>query len=341
MYPWSFSSSSSRAASAAAAETAVNVAEGGSQEEAGARMTFAAAGQGPSSLSHRHPQQQQSPPSSAWQLVEQRQQRSTWGRPIQPLGPGGGGEEPSRMHQLISKIGNGASAGIVRPLPCMAPSSATSLTETPAAAAAVVVDATTSTFMAEDRAGITADSASSLASSLSPEWRVVELRCKSHAHEVALLDRRGRSCLHAACAKKPPVSTVEAILKANTTGTSKSSAASSAILLQRDKHGRTPLLIAIASHADLPVIAFLLQKSHEAGAVSDHLGNSPLMLACEACNNKNPVDDHQVELVRLLLQAFPEAAQRESLNGRMALHVAVECNAPTAVVAQLVQGMYM
>ena len=155
-------------------------------------------------------------------------------------------------------------------------------------------------------------------------WNQIEERCRTHPHEAAHLDRRGRTCLHAACAKKPPVSTIQAILQA--------CGRHGETILERDKHGRTPLTIAISSNADLEVIAKLLEKCPKAASVNDHLGHLPLHLACEG------YDAGQVELVRDLLHAFPGAASRESFNGRTPLHSAMEGRAPVQVVKQLVKG---
>ena len=157
-------------------------------------------------------------------------------------------------------------------------------------------------------------------------WHNIEDRCRTHPHEADHLDRRGRTCLHAACAKKPPVTAVECLLRA--------CGKRGETILERDKHGRTPLLIGIASNACLPVISLLLQSAPKAAAVHDHLGQLPLHLACAF------YDPGQIELVRLLLVAFPDAARRESFDGRLPLHAAVESNAPQQVVEQLVQGKY-
>jgi hypothetical protein len=159
-----------------------------------------------------------------------------------------------------------------------------------------------------------------------PNWESIEGRCRTHPHEAAHLDRRGRTCLHAACAKKPPVSTVLAILEA--------CGRHGDTILERDKHGRTPLTIAISSNADLEVIAKLLEKSPKAATAPDHLGHLPLHLACAG------YDAGQVELVIELLEVFPGAASQESFNGRTPLHSAMEGNAPVQVVEQLVRGAF-
>ena len=101
--------------------------------------------------------------------------------------------------------------------------------------------------------------------------------------------------------------------------------------MERDKHGRTPLVLAISSNADYPVIEYLVSVRPQAATVSDHLGQLPLHIACG-------VFEQQCEkLVELLIQAFPEAASRETFNGRTPLHAAMEARAPLTIVKQLVK----
>jgi hypothetical protein len=156
------------------------------------------------------------------------------------------------------------------------------------------------------------------------DWTTVLERCASHPHEAAHLDRRGGSCLHAACAKDPPILVVKSILQA--------CRRNGEVVLERDKSGRTPLLIAISCSARLPVIETLLQSSQRSATVHDHLGHLPLHLASSGYPN------HQTELIRLLLECYPEAAARETNDGRMPLHCAIEAMAPVCVVEQLVRG---
>lgn len=161
------------------------------------------------------------------------------------------------------------------------------------------------------------------------QWNDVEERCATHPHEASHLDRRGRTCLHSACAKKPPMSTVRAILEAcGATGRH------GECILERDKHGRTPLALAISSNANLQVIEALLKTCPKAASINDHLGYLPLHLCSQ-------YDSGQEELTRVLLAAFPEAASRETFNGRTPLHSAIEGRAPIEVVRQLVKGRTM
>jgi ankyrin repeat protein len=157
-------------------------------------------------------------------------------------------------------------------------------------------------------------------------WGRVLSRCQSHSHEAAHLDRRGGSCLHAACSKNPPVSVVQAILQA--------CRRNGEVVLERDKSGRTPLMIAISSSADLELIETLLKSSQRAASVRDHLGHLPLHLASIR------FDNDQDALIRLLLNIFPEAAGRESNNGQTSLQCAIEAEASASVVELLVEGMW-
>jgi len=145
---------------------------------------------------------------------------------------------------------------------------------------------------------------------LQRQWTQVQTQCLASPLEASTLDGRGRTCLHAVCVKKPPVAVISAIIRAcGRHGES---------ILERDKHGRTPLAIAISSNASLEVIALLLRNCPRAAAVSDHAGLLPLHLACSC------YDGGKVTLARLLLEVYPEGAVRESNDGRTALHVAIK-----------------
>ena len=162
--------------------------------------------------------------------------------------------------------------------------------------------------------------------SVEEDWSDIIERCKSHPHEAAHLDRRGGSCLHAVCAKNPPIAVVSALLQA--------CRRSGDIILERDKSGRTPLMIAINSNSNLSVIDSLLKSCQRAATVHDHSGHLPLHLASSTGSNA----DDQSEVIRLLLESYPEAAGRESNNGRTPLQYAIDARASSGVIEQLVRG---
>lgn len=157
---------------------------------------------------------------------------------------------------------------------------------------------------------------------LQNQWRRVQLRCETHPFEAGCLDRRGRTCLHAACAKKAPLAAINSILAA--------CGRHGEAVLERDKHGRTPLAIAISSNSSLSVISRLIKTCHRAAAVGDHNGHLPIHLACSG------YDHGKLELVKLLLEAYPESAGRESNTGRTPLHIAIETNASVHLIRMLV-----
>lgn len=144
-------------------------------------------------------------------------------------------------------------------------------------------------------------------------WSEVGKRCESHPHEASRIDCRGRTCLHVACTKNPPASVVTALI-----------AASSRYyegILERDKHGNTPLALAVACKRNccsVTLIRRLLQCCPRAAAVSDHNGFLPLHTACRKDRNERQ------EIVERLLEAYPAGAARECNSGRTPLHCAIE-----------------
>jgi hypothetical protein len=108
-------------------------------------------------------------------------------------------------------------------------------------------------------------------------WQPILERCLSHPHEAAQLDRRGGSCLHTVCSKHPPISVVRAILSACGRMTK--------VVWERDKSGRTPLIIAISCHANLELIQTLLDSNLRAASVPDHWGRLPLHWASSSYTN--------------------------------------------------------
>lgn len=234
----------------------------------------------------------------------------------------------------------------------------------PTASFLLPATSTTVALLPVTSATVAACTTSAIPVTVANDWTRVAERCLTHPHEVVDQDRRGRTCLHAAAAKKPPASVIRALLQACRSSSNNNSSRMaiggeggsavaaavtnnnsnnddpSDICLERDKHGRTPLTIAICSNASISVVDLLLRANPKAASVHDHLGHLPLHLACGAAAGygEEEYDDQQVQLVRKLLAAFPEAATRESFNGRTALHAAMEARAPVQVVELLVKA---
>jgi len=158
-------------------------------------------------------------------------------------------------------------------------------------------------------------------------WKEISQRCESHPHEAARLDRRGRTCLHAACAQQPPVNIVKVLIKACGRG--------GEALTDRDKHGRTPLAIAIASGASLDVFRLLLQTNTRAVQVEDSYYNYPLDLACAISNYEY---ERQTIIVKELLEVWPGAADFKEHGYRTPLYSAIEGSAHPDVIRMLAQA---
>lgn len=158
--------------------------------------------------------------------------------------------------------------------------------------------------------------------SCTEDWQDVLVRARCYPHEIAEVDRRGRTALHAALAKQPPLSVVEVLLEYST-----------ALLDIRDNHARTPLITAMQARAVLPIMRRLIERCPQAALIPDHLGNLPLHLACATYH-----DGDEAELVGILLRAYPEGVSQEAFNGSTALHAAMEGRAPLSVIQQLVKG---
>eukprot|EP00550_Attheya_septentrionalis_P013570 CAMPEP_0198305938 /NCGR_PEP_ID=MMETSP1449-20131203/58161_1 /TAXON_ID=420275 /ORGANISM="Attheya septentrionalis, Strain CCMP2084" /LENGTH=621 /DNA_ID=CAMNT_0044008483 /DNA_START=301 /DNA_END=2166 /DNA_ORIENTATION=+ len=160
-------------------------------------------------------------------------------------------------------------------------------------------------------------------SKLSRAWRDVKLRAWSNPEEANRLDRRGRTCLHAACARKPPLDVVKVLIQACDNDDA------------ADNHGRTPLAIAIAQSASIWVVMMLLASNTAASRLSDRNNKFPLHLACCYASNFKP--DDSIKLVKALLETWPGASQQENIGGRTPLHMAIEAGAPVPIIEMLVQ----
>jgi ankyrin repeat protein len=154
------------------------------------------------------------------------------------------------------------------------------------------------------------------------QWNHILRYSLDNPHEVTELDRRGRSCLSASCAKDPPAFVIESMMEACRFGVEASP----------DKTGYSALHIAIRNHASMDVILALM-KSRRVLEVSDHRGNTPLHLVCSCEYTENPVD-----LVRAILRLAPHIANRDNAQGRTALHVALEQKADIEVLKLLVEA---
>lgn len=157
------------------------------------------------------------------------------------------------------------------------------------------------------------------------EWTRILERCSSHPKEVVLLDRRGRTCLAAACTKKPPAEVVQALLKECHFGAD----------CLRDKHGRTPLAIAINANASLEVITKLVSR-RKVITISDHGGNAPLHLAC-----LNEYRFGVEDLVKVLIEAAPDVAKLENNKGKLPLHLALEAKSSSKVIQMLAKSKFI
>ena len=174
---------------------------------------------------------------------------------------------------------------------------------------------------------------SSLSSDSSKErinriWSDIRNYAISHPEEVSkksTKDRRGRSSLHAICAKHPPLKVIESFLNLEE---------SFALLKSKDNHGRTPLAISIAHNAHSSVINLLLKKYPESSRIEDNTGSLPLHLACGSnCDSG---------IVKMLLNAAPKGARVLAYNQRQTpLHIAIENSASLDVIKLLVDGTWI
>jgi hypothetical protein len=98
------------------------------------------------------------------------------------------------------------------------------------------------------------------------DWPAIIARCTSHPQEALWLDKRSRTALHSACTKRPPVDAIHALVDA----------CGSSIVGRPDKHGRTPLVLAIESGSPEAVVKLLLDIHPQAASKMDQLGYLPL-----------------------------------------------------------------
>lgn len=127
------------------------------------------------------------------------------------------------------------------------------------------------------------------------DWPAIISRCQSHPQEALWLDRRNRTALHSACTKRPTVDAILALVNA---------CGGSQIVARPDKHGRTPLVLAIESGSPEAVVKLLLDIHPQAASKLDQFGYLPLH---RACYNRTTSD----AIVRILLECYPEGASKE------------------------------
>ena len=119
-----------------------------------------------------------------------------------------------------------------------------------------------------------------------------------------------------------------------------------------DWRGRTPLHLAVYFGCDSTVIKRLV---HGAGAVvpavtKDATGRLPMHWACESprglnnkgkgtcvfrCGNRSKQCDNMVEIIEVLMEAYPHAVTVKDLSGNTPLHLAIKNGADPYTVALL------
>ena len=123
-------------------------------------------------------------------------------------------------------------------------------------------------------------------------------------------ERQGMLLLHRACALKPPVRVIRAILRANP----------QAIGHKSINAGMTPLHIAVGRNADVLVVRMLIQQDPQSLLVTDNNGHNAMAWACRI--------DVPKDLVRLLLKFDPSLATRQTKFGSP-LNSSTETDIPT------------
>lgn len=129
------------------------------------------------------------------------------------------------------------------------------------------------------------------------------------------------SCsLHQCVRKDPPPYIVQLLL-----------AVSPESLSHVDCLHRTPLHIAAGAHAKLSIVQLLADADPAACFVQDVDGKTPLILACESSWGDSP----SIELIRILIKAYPTSLSLEDNDGTSALEHAILSEASLEVVEVL------
>lgn len=162
-------------------------------------------------------------------------------------------------------------------------------------------------------------------------WHEVIRWSMSHPEELTIVDSRGRIPLQAACACKAPINVVRILLTYGKKEVDESWCLSS--LIRTDNHGRTALVLAIANHASLEVVQFLLNRCPRASEIRDNAENLPLHVAC-----MGDFDNDRNLIVQSLVKAYRKGAGKFSRSEKTPLHLAIECGGSLAVIRTLVEA---
>ena len=205
-------------------------------------------------------------------------------------------------------------------------------------------------------------------------WKPVMNRIHTHPEECLQKDQRQRSPLHFAVARLPPSCIVRALIEASPTtdglDSGESDQQSHPIFTEKDSRGSTPLNRAAEHGASVGCIRALLAADPDVACIPDRSGRLPLHWSC--CNGFNPnssveggtvtvqsmrsptvastkatssSNQHAIrmkkqkrEIVRLLLEAYPEGASRADMWHRRPLDEAIDSRCCHDIVAMLVKA---
>lgn len=130
---------------------------------------------------------------------------------------------------------------------------------------------------------------------------VVEQLARERVEEALMTDDHGSIPLHIACVGNPPLSVIQALLKARPMS-----------VCQQDVDGNTPLHIAASQpHIAVDIIRALLDSCPASVYVKNNEGLMPLHMACRYA----PKNDAVLEC---LMEAHPEALECRTKMGEMA-----------------------
>jgi hypothetical protein len=111
-------------------------------------------------------------------------------------------------------------------------------------------------------------------------------------------------------------------------------------LEERDYYGHFPARIAVYKGVKLEVIRYLVEVSPLALRTRDGFGRLLLTAACEFHRRRPPQQegaDSALDLIRFLVEQWPEAMDDETDGGEGALHIAARNGAPVSVLSYLLQ----